>query len=354
MKKKICRQFNGFLTALMLSSLFVGCSQEETANVKEPVPIRVNAVIGDPGMTTRFTDYSNATQSTSIYPGQYVWAWALYHDNNANTYMTAWRLTASPSGTLVGSAKYYPDTNAAIDLIAVQGNFAQTLDEANDTYSAFPTAGLTHSVKDNQIAEADYASSDLLYARVDNKKGSDNTVVTLPFKHYLSKVEISLESTDYSFDELKHATVEIVGVQKSVTISMNNGNATIAPTVTTTNNNLGDIKLKDGTQGDDDGVGDAQHTRDYLEAIVPPQELGEGNAFIKVTLTTRSNRVLIYQVPSTGFNTDTGFSNAEKRTLMAGRRYQFIFTLFESNITLTGATYQDGFDDATVNVIPEQ
>lgn len=353
MRKQTRRQINGVLTALLLSSLIGGCSQEEITTAKDAVPIRLNAVIGDLG-TTRFTDYNYATQSTKIYPGQYVWAWALYNDNNANTYMTAWRLTASPTGTLVGSAKYYPDTGKAIDLVAVQGNFTQTLDEANDTYSAFPASGLTHSVKDDQCAETDYASSDLLYARVDNKKGSDNTVVTLPFKHYLSKVEISLESADYTLDELKHATVEIVGVQKSVTISMNNGNATTAPTVSTTNNNLGDIKLKNGTEGNARGVGDDTNGHDYLEAIVPPQMLDEGNAFIKVTLTSRSNRVLIYQVPPTGFNTDTGFNDEQKRTLMAGRRYQFIFTLFESNITLTGATYQDGFDDATVNVIPEQ
>lgn len=345
------RPVKGSLMALLLIPLFGACGQDAEEITSPADPIRVDAVINQRSIT-RFADYSNATQSTKIYPGQNVWAWALYNDNNSNTYMTAWRLTANPSGTLAGSAKYYPDNGKAIDIIAVQGNFSQTIDEANNEYNAFPTSGLTHSVKDDQRALSDYASSDLLYARVDNRKGSDNSVVTLPFKHYLSKIEVSLESTDYTLEELKHATIEIVGVQKTVTISMNNGNATTEPTVTTTGA-TGDILLKQGTEGNARGVGDATHGRDYIEAVVPPQELAAGNAFILVTLTSRNNRQLTYQIPASGFNTDEGFTDAEKRTLLKNRRYQFVFTLFESNITLSGATYQDGYDDQTVEVIPE-
>lgn len=351
MKIQTCKPIKGFLMALLLTTFFAACSQEGIETASHEAPIRLDAVINQK-QVTRFSDYSNATQSTKIYPGQTVWAWALYNDNNANTYMTAWRLTANPSGTLAGSAKYYPDNGKAIDIIAVQGNFSETIDEANESYNAFPTTGLTHSVKDDQRELADYASSDLLYARVDNRKGSDNSVVTLPFKHYLSKIEVSLESTDYTTEELQHATIQIVGVKKTVTISMNNSNATTEPTVTTTGD-TGDILLKQGTEGNARGVGDAIHGHDYIEAVVPPQELAEGDAFILVTLTSRNNRQLTYQIPASGFNTDEGFTDAQKRTLLKNRRYQFVFTLFESNITLSGATYQDGYDDQTVEVIPE-
>ena len=326
--------------AIMLSVFMAcGCSQEETPSVAEAKPIRVNATIGDLGGQTRFTDYGiDATQSTSIYSGQYVWAWALYHESQA-TYMTAWRLTASSQGTLSGSAKYYPDDGSVIDIVAVQGHFSETLNEAAQT--AFPTSGLTHSVMDNQASQANYASSDLLYARVDNKKGSDNAVVTLPFKHYLSKLEITLASPEghYSKDDLKHATVEIMNVKKTVTISMNNGNAETEPTVTTTGT-TGSILLKDGTLGDARGVVYETST-DSMEAVVPPQTIAEGLAFIKVTLTTRNNRVLNYQIPEGGL------------TLLKNQRYQYIFTLFESNITLSGATYQSGFDDNSITVSPE-
>ena len=337
------------LVALLFSSVIVGCGSDEAARGTERAPIVLDAVVGNHSSITRFSNYENATQTTKIYQGQYVWVWALYH-SGASEYMPAWRLTANSSGVLVGSAKYYPDTGASIDLIAVQGNFSETIDEAAET--AFPTGGLTHSVKDNQSSESDYASSDLLYARVDNRKGTDNGVVTLPFKHYLSRIEITLESDDYSLDDLKHATVEIVGVQKTVTISMNNADAETEPTVTPTGG-TGSITLKNGTEGNARGVGDKTNGRDYREAIVPPQVLTEGNAFIKVTLTSRNGRVLNYQVPATGFNTDNGFSDEQKRTLQANRRYQFIFTLYESNITLSGATYQDGFEDTAVEIKPE-
>lgn len=337
MKKVTKKPINAGVAIILSVFMTGGCSQEETPSVAEAKPIRVNAVIGDQGVQTRFTDYStDATQSTSIYSGQYVWAWALYHETQG-TYMTAWRLTASSQGTLSGSAKYYPDTGASIDIIAVQGNFSETLNEAAET--AFPTSGLTHSVMDNQASQANYASSDLLYARADNKKGSDNTVVTLPFKHYLSKIEITLTSTDYSSDDLKHATVEIMNVKKTVTISMNNSNAETEPTITTTGT-IGSILLKDGTLGDARGVVDETST-DYLEAVVPPQTIAEGLAFIKVTLTSRNNRVLNYQIPAGGL------------TLVKNQRYQYVFTLHESNITLSGATYQSGFDDNTVTVVPE-
>lgn len=327
----------GAMAVLLFSSLLCSCSQDEQTTKGKSVPIQLNAVVGDRTFT-RFTNYNtDATQSTKIYPGQYVWAWALFNSNQSS-YMTAWRLTANPGGTLSGSAKYYPDTGAAIDIIAVQGNFTETLDEATET--DFPRTGLTHSVKDDQSALADYASSDLLYARVDNRRGSDNSVVTLPFKHYLSKIEITLESPHYSLDDLKHATVEIVNVQKSATISMNNNNESTEPTVTTTGA-TGNILLKDGAVGNARGVGDATNGRDYLEGIVPPQPLTEGNAFIKVTLTSRNNRVLYYQIPAGGV------------TLVKNQRYQYIFTLYESNITLSGATYQEGFDDTVVGVVPE-
>ena len=321
---------------LLFSSLACGCENGKEADGYEPVPIQLNAVVGNQGAVTRFTSYdTDAIQTVKIYPGQYVWAWALYHSNQT-TYMEAWRLTAQTNGALAGSAKYYPDTGSSIDIIAVQGNFSETIDEAAQT--AFPSI-LTHHVKDNQSASSDYASSDLLYSRVDNKTGSSG-VVTLPFKHYLSRIEISLESPHYSLDDLKHATVEIVNVQKECTISMNNGNADTEPTITTSGE-TGSIILKNGTLGDARGVGDSTNGRDFLEGVVPPQEMTEGLAFIKVTLTSRNNRVLYYQIPSGGL------------PLTKNQRYQYIFTLYESNITLSGATYQEGYDDTGIDIKPE-
>ena len=356
MKQQTNRQIKGFLTTLLLTTLLGGCSQEETPTAVERVPIRVNAVINNHGAVTRFTDYDeDATQTTLIYQNQVVWVWALTHTNNAQDYMSAWRLMANSSGVLIGSAKYYPDTGAAIDIVAVQGHFSQEITETNPE-TKFPYSGLTHSVMDNQSSQSAYASSDLLYARVDNRKGTDEGVVTLPFKHYLSRIEITLESTDYSTDDLKHATVEIVGVKKQVTISMNNGSANTEPTIALTDAEAGDILLKNGQKGNANGVSikhDNTIDRDYLEGIVPPQLLTAGNAFIKVTLTSRNNRVLYYQVPAAGFNTDTGFTDEQKLTLMPNRRYQFTFTLFESNITLSGATYEDGFTDSPLDIKPE-
>ena len=144
-----------------------------------------------------------------------MYAWADVSSTQAN-WVNSWQLTASGTGTFTfadGAEKYFPKGNEAIDIYAIHGRYQFA---AN---AAFPSAGYTFAVHNDQRLEANYCESDLLYGI---KKGVTYNAggVGVKFYHMFSKVEVVLKADGaLTDDDLAGAEVNILDVQTQVTFA---------------------------------------------------------------------------------------------------------------------------------------
>ena len=128
-KQTIGRNNEVALAMLILFMGSVGCSTDSSEPVSSSIELQLTSTINVQQTTRSYTgDPSNGTQSTNILAGQTVWAWANYsstaQQGMANAeYFKAWQLTAGGTGSLSGSAHYYPPDMEPFDITAVQGNF---------------------------------------------------------------------------------------------------------------------------------------------------------------------------------------------------------------------------------------
>lgn len=297
---------------------------------------------------TRFTGDGSGTQGTEILPGQTIWVWANYAENknghvDGDPYLAAWKLTSGAAGqlsgvvttTLSGSLRYYPTQNEMIDLYGVQGNFSESITEQTTT---FPTS-LTHTVNTTQTTSTSYATSDLLWGIKEEQQYSEDPstheiiaeTIVIPFKHCLSKVEITLTLADgetvYTTDDLKAAKVELMHVKPSVTLTMSDGSLSEASGDETR------IIMKTANSA-------AGYASDWLEAIVPPQTFASASAFICVTMNVNGAERPLYYVPSSAL------------TLAANHRYRFSFVVSSQAITLGSVTYDDWQTATPISPIP--
>ena len=334
-------------TLMLALPALCGCSSDSDEPVDgSRVPISLASVMEGQRMQTRFVGDGSGTQATDILAGQTVWIWANYAEtanghNIGDKYLDAWKLTAGSSGqlsgvvttTLAGSLRYYPTQNEKITLYGVQGNFSETITEQSTTFPAT----LTHSVNTNQTSSVTYASSDLLWGIIKDQQyqteaNGDITAETIviPFKHLLSKVEITLALKDgesvYTDTDLRAAKVELMHVKPEVSLTMSDGTISAAGGTETA------ITVK--TAGSAAGYGS-----DWLETIVPPQTFAASKAFICVTMQVNGADRPLYYVPSADL------------TLEANHRYRFSFVISSQAITLGSVTYDD-FNSTTDGISP--
>ena len=231
------------------------CSNVENIEQNDGQPVEIKLSSGVTPESRALTP----TQSTQIESGETVYVWA---ENSGTTtaYFNAWALTSDGSGKLnsgESDKKYFPTDRSALNIYALHGNFI-----VSDEMPA------SISVLENQSTKEAYCKSDLLYAVSTNVPYSEK-IITLDFKHLLSKIEINLIAGS-GVDLSKVTFVKVLNTQLAADITLKNSEA-IAAAITPTGDTADITAYK---SSDNNGV--------YAEAIVIPQEVS--GTFVEVTV----------------------------------------------------------------------
>lgn len=242
-------------------------------------------------------------------------------------------LTATSSnGFTVADNKelFFPANEESINLYAFHINPTGSTTTRPDDY---PTSQLTHKVEKDQSTIVNYAKSDLLYSKVNKTKQAvkdASGTVTLTFKHLLSKIEVVLkkgkgeDGITISKVEILNTKLEAIFTPAKATAA---GNVTVGTNSSETISDANPIEIGHAvTSGSEDVLN---------EAIIVPQKLTNGTAFIRVTLDTGG--VLTYSLGA-------------ETTFAANTKYKYTITAnltglkVESEITPwdSGATVDDG------------
>lgn len=286
--------------------VLAACSNDENEIVNNgPVELQLSS-----GVEVQQTRAN--TQSTAILNGEKVYAWAdeviTSPTSSTSEHIKAWNLTAGNNNALTGTSQYFPQSGNSVNIYALHGNSGSTTFTEGDT--TFPTS-FAHNVENNQApgtnnsSMANYAKSDLLYARamgVDRSGASGNVKKqVLTFYHMLSKVEVALVSGKGS-PKLEDATVTIENTKLKATFTPDKSKDIADKTsgqsyranmiaVTDADNNVAPITIGNSTSADFNSGTNIN----YNEAIIVPQAIsGTDVQFIKVQL--RNNAALSYKV----------------------------------------------------------
>lgn len=282
----------------MAAMLLASCNALEGDQDDSRMPIRLTTSIAP---TTRAN-----TQDVQLLAGEKVYLWANEEatagttDWSANPYIKAWTLTANGSGVLTHTNDYYYPARP-LSMVAIHGNFTYS-----ETTDAVPTSGVSHSIETNQSTLANYAKSDLLYWAADNKTHTGSNV-TLQFAHKLSKVEITLSSSEYSAAELNRAVVTLTDIQPTVSMTIANDRTATVGTPTGSASVITPYKPSASTA--------------YYEAIVPCGQQKPA-AFISVTMNGQTFTV----------NPD---KPADAANFLENKKYAYTLTLSRTGITVT-------------------
>ena len=260
------------------------CSNVENIEQNDGQPVEIKLSSGVTPESRALTP----TQSTQIESGETVYVWA---ENSGTTtaYFNAWALTSDGSGKLnsgESDKKYFPTDRSALNIYALHGNFI-----VSDEMPA------SISVLENQSTKEAYCKSDLLYAVSTNVPYSEK-IITLDFKHLLSKIEINLIAGS-GVDLSKVTFVKVLNTQLAADITLKNSEA-IAAAITPTGDTADITAYK---SSDNNGV--------YAEAIVIPQEVS--GTFVEVTV---GGTPYYYTIPT--------------QTLKSGYKYILNLTVGES------------------------
>ena len=252
---------------LAATGLLGACASDEEAQQKGPVPIRLTASVNSTAMTRSIdqqgvahTVVTRGVQETVLTNGEKVYVWGKEGSSSSWTAQQAWTLTSDGSGGLSGTTKYYPLDGSTLTMVAVHGNFAETLTEGSTAIGT-----LTHSVETDQNATGNYEKSDLLWGTATGSDG--DATLNIPFVHKLSKIEVNLTpGYGYTADDLTTAEVHLYNVLPSVTINPSDGT-------------LGDAS------GDADTIKMRKNTSTgAFEAVIPSQTFANPDAVISVTI----------------------------------------------------------------------
>jgi hypothetical protein len=184
----------------------------------------------------------------------------------------------------------------------------------NATYpgDTYPEATMTHSVNTDQTTLAGYASSDLLYGRAVNV-AKTNDAVPLTFYHLLSKLQVAIRPVEgLAAEDIRSVTVG--GTKRMVNLTLDKLAAPAALTITSAGTAS---SIMVGTDVSTDFTEDNVR---YNDAVIVPQTITEGTAFVTVSLT--SGEELVYRLTS-----DAKFES--------GKRYTCHMTVSLTDITLS-------------------
>lgn len=316
---KTMKRISCLLTNLMAAALlFTACNQEELPEWDGR--LYLSSGIATLTRTTHELD-------TKIANGEKVW---LYVDGvtgsgPAQQYYRR-ELTAAENNGFAGADEmYFPVKEESINLYAFHINEPTSGSMPTGDY---PTVQLTHQIEtDQQSTTGGYAKSDLLYATVSKTKEEAKAAsgaIALPFKHFLSKIEVVLIK-DESLKDKDISKVEILNtkLQGTFTPVKDNADITVTPSGNIDAGSFNAIQIDKSVTADTD----VTNSPELNEAIIIPQELKAQTPFIRVTLSD---------------NTELTYKLEAETTFAQGQRYRYTVTakLTELAVTATIAEWE--------------
>lgn len=298
-----------FMSMAAAAVILAGCNNEETDNWAGE--IRLSS-----GLTTQQTrSIATGLQGDQIADGIHVGFFIneATSQSPTTTYPQNLDYTANGSGSFSGTAVYYPQSGTGVNIYAyAPWKDALALD---GTY--------VFSTKQDQSLDADYLASDLLWGQPMKQEGNGyetaNPVagtknsVSVSFKHLLSKIQVTLipdASSGLTADDFKGAKLEILSVKPDVSLTLANGNISVA---------TGTPASVIAATYDDA----ATPTALTAAAIVVPQTFTKDTKFMKVTLATGGE--LFYTLPDADGDL----------TLESGKVYTYDITVKLTRLTVT-------------------
>lgn len=305
-------------TNLMVATLmFTACSKEDNSGDNWDGRLHLSSGVATLTRSTHNLDEKIAQSET-------VWLYVdgSKTDKDAVQYYGKQITANGNNGFTDAGSMYFPTEETSINLYAFHINEKGTPGLSGDNY---PSSQLTHQIaQDQQSSTNGYAKSDLLYAKTsltkENAKSSGGAVA-LPFKHLLSKIEVVLKK-DVSLENATISKVEILNTKLEGTFTPSK-TAEFSVTVS-------------GSEGDnpieiDRDITDSSGSDKLNEAIIIPQTISEGTAFIRVTLSTGS--VLTYLL-------DDGNSGTSSVSFASGAKYRYTITAKLTGLTVTSSISQ--------------
>lgn len=293
--------FGLWLLAIILST-FCACSSDDATTNEyskdtKGTPFKLFASIQNSTSGTRFV----ITQDTLIHLNETVYIWAdELKDLDTIPKIKCWTTTSDGNGILNPlylSSRFYPISNYPLRMMGLHGNF-------HFKENASRPSLVSHTVKSDQTAMADYLISDLLSLDTllyYNKLSADagTFMLHLRFKHLLSRLELCFQPYgSLTDDSLNNARVFIENVYPTCELDIPKKTATTTGTPSSI-----EVKLERIPATATSFAG-----ANYGEAVIPAQKVSEKNFLIR--LQTAYGRDY-YFVPDTTY------------TFEPGKRYRF-------------------------------
>lgn len=192
-----------------------------------------------------------------------------------------------------GSEMTWPTTSGATASIYAYAPYQDgwTVDAAN-----------TFSVQADQSTSANYLASDLIYAKAETQ--AQNTTVALPFKHMLSKMNITITRAENATIDLSSATVTITNTKLKAALTPNGGDNVLS--TVDSDNDAADITVIDGSSAT------LAETGGNAYAIIIPQTVSAGTELVKIVSGTKT------LIAKLGTNTTFTSGNAYSFTVNVG------------------------------------
>lgn len=223
-------------------------------------------------------------------------------------------MTVQSGGALQGDVMYFPQTGNKVNIYAFHHAKAKV-------HPVFGTS-LTYLVELDQTKEADYAKSDIAYAKATNVART-TSAVSLSFYHLLSKVEVVLKEGSGDQNFLSDISkMEILGTYQGASITLDKTTDPDKFTVSTS-------AMVEAIQIDADVTPKDATTETLNEAIIVPQTVAKDADFIKITL--KSGGVFTYKL-------------AEATTFESGKKYKYTITANQTGLSVTSSieSWSDG------------
>ena len=253
-----------FFAALAAATVsMTSCNSDDETIDNTPVEIRLSSA----NLASR--SVAQDLQLTQFENNEKIGVFINENGVSSTTYPQPLEHTANGSGGMTPLApQYFPQSGNGVDIHAFYPYSA-----ANDlgTIESFTIAA-------NQSTNANYKASDLMYGTpTSNPVARTSSAVQLTFEHLLSKVNIELRAGNGN-PTLVGSTVKLKGIKPETTFDPSNGDITTADGAAT------DITVM------------ATDATLKGSAIIVPQTLAAGAAFIEVTLP--DGGVLTYSLPA--------------------------------------------------------
>lgn len=268
--------------ALVAASMTVACQEQATGPETPETPetpgsgkeIILSTSISGPEVKAAFPQ-----TDTQLAEGLQVSLWVDESGQTATPLYENNILTSNGEGGLYGGeTMYYPTSGNPVNVYALKTNAAL----ASDSY---PSGRLLHSVRADQRELSGFADSDLLYAAVTGVT-DDTDVVSLLFRHLLSKVQVAVTLSEGLVKE-DIAGLEINGTKLQAGFTLDKALSPAEVEIVSDGNGSA-IEI-----GSD--ISDSFDAPSYNDAVIVPQSVTGGTPFIVVRLSDGTR--LAYRLP---------------------------------------------------------